>query len=106
MVILTNRYNHIDMVTMKKFFINILNKEYQKEKYGESIQSLQINQMFTDDEVYDAIHSIYIKGDRLEIPERGKNSDIMRYLEFGGEGVRPMHLISRSLKQLRIIGGM
>ena len=106
MIVLKNTYQNIDMINLRKFFVSILDKEYRKEVYGGSISVMQVSQLYSESEIYDAIHSIYINGNNLEIPERGRNSEIMRYLEFGGEEVRPMHLITKSIKQIRIIGGI
>lgn len=57
-------------------------------------------------DIHKAINSIYGKRGSLYIPTKGKSGMILRYLEYGGEGIRQTKIISTAVKQLNSkIGG-
>lgn len=101
MIILTSKDKQVDIVIIKKLFIIQLRREFKLELLNDGKAIKQLLELYSSSEVLDAMNDIYINGNNLETPERGKSSEILRYLEFGGEDVRSMHLISRSLKKVR-----
>lgn len=60
----------------------------------------QLLEQVSLDDILEAISLIQYDGISLTIQDNTKYSKILRYLEYGGQGVRPSNLISRTLKEL------
>lgn len=102
MIILDNKSNTMNIMVLKKLVQILIYKEFEKAKSGDAINIRQILEIYSESDIRNAIEDIYVNGNRLEIPEKGKSSEILRYLEFGGEDVRSLRLISRSVKKLKL----
>lgn len=102
MIILDNKSNTMNIMVLKKLVQILIYKEFEKAKSGDAINIRQILELYSESDIRNAIEDIYVNGNRLEIPEKGKSSEILRYLEFGGEDVRSLRLISRSVKKLKL----
>ena len=82
-------------------FKTILYVNYLTLKKNGSEGILVISRMFSDTQVKEAIDSIYLDRFRNIISDGHSNHDkILRYLEFGGEGVEALHLLSDSRKKI------
>lgn len=105
MIILENKNSNIDMTTLKHIYMIFLVRDFNIRKESQSAGITQLLKLFSDSEVREALNDIYINGNKLCIPETGESSYILRYLEFGGDGVSALHLLSNNVKKLGMIGG-
>lgn len=51
--------------------------------------------LYSEEEIYNAISSIFISGKSVYAPISGKNGIILRYLEYGGKDVKANKLLSK-----------
>lgn len=79
---------------------------YCKNKIVEMIKNQelgmqQILQMYSIDDINNSLDSIRLnqEGD-LYIPEQEDSSVVLRYLEYGGENVRALHLFTKVNKHI------
>lgn len=86
-------------IALKMIYINILNNIILTKKQNKSLEASHILDIFSIKEILEALDFIIIDKNRnLKIQENTKASKILRYLEFGGEGVRPNHILSETKK--------
>ena len=82
-------------ISLKSFVVQIVSIiEYyftQREKDYE-----QLLRLYSKEEIIDAISSIFISGKAVYAPVNGKNGKILRYLEYGGSGVKSHKLLSKA----------
>ena len=86
---------------VREIFIDLCNAELVNLQRH---NSLGLNQLLEDyhlDDIRRAFNQIEINNyGMLIIPEQTKASFILRYLEFGGQNVRPTHLITTTRRRL------
>ena len=89
---LSNYYNL--PLTIKPLFMQIANIEIvQKMKY-ENLGFKQILEQYTLDEIKFALNQSKVKNGYLFVESNTKADRIVRLLEYGGEGIKPSHLIT------------
>ena len=91
---------------MKLFSVNFkVGRDIILKKFTKSVKSLLIihknnyinlYSMYTEEEIEDAINSIYYIDDAFYAPVSGKNGMILRYLEYGGPQMKSLKLLSRA----------
>ena len=52
--------------------------------------------MYTEEEIDDAINSIYYQDNSFYAPVAGKNGMILRYLEYGGPQMKSLKVLSKA----------
>ena len=55
-----------------------------------------IRKIYNDDDIEHAINSLYIIGKSIYAPTSGKDGIILRYLEYGGYGIKTKKILSRA----------
>ena len=81
--------------SVRNIFINMCEKQLIKLQKDNSLGLKQLLELYSLEDIEQAFNQIYVNKDRqLVIPEQSISSYILRYLEYGGEGVRPTHLLS------------
>lgn len=101
MIILSTKNNFLNPKYILEEFKRLLYITYitYKEKSSESI--LMISRIFSDKDIKQAINHIFLDEHRNIVSDGNSRNDmILRYLEFGGEGVPAPHLISKIKSQI------
>lgn len=101
MIILSTKNNFLNPKYILEEFKRLLYITYitNKEKSSESI--LMISRIFSDKDIKQAINHISLDKHRNIVTDgQSKNDMILRYLEFGGEGVPAPHIISKVKSQI------
>ena len=68
---------------------------------NKDITMLQLLSKFSEGQISNAIEDIYLHNDFICIPERTFNSQILRYLEFGGEGIASLGILRRAAQHFK-----
>ena len=87
--------------SIREIFIQMCDAQLIKLMKDNSLGLLQILEKYDISDIKRAFRQIYVNGNYLAAPERTETSKILRYLEYGGENIRPTHLLS-SVKRLII----
>ena len=80
--------------SIREYYIKMCEYQLAKLQKDNSLGLLQLLDKYDLEDIKRAFRFIYVNGSCLSIPERTEASRILRYLEFGGEDVRPTHLLS------------
>ena len=90
---------------LKMFILSIIDKELRSDtKRSSSLKSL-VN-LFSIKKIHEAIDSIYGSNGMIYVPTKGKYGLVLRYLEYGGEGIGQTKIISEAVNTLnKKIGG-
>lgn len=75
-------------------FIKLCDLELTRLQKDNNLGLMQLSQIYSLKEIKNAFRESYIANGILQTPENTKSSHILRYLEYGGEDVRPTHLLS------------
>ena len=86
--------------SIRNLFIQMFNYELINLANNNSLGLNQVLQIYTMEDIKRAINSIGYNNGYLEVPEQSKASKILRYLEYGGENVRPTHIIDKTKDRL------
>lgn len=57
-------------------------------------------ELYSEEEIFEAIDSIFCQDKSIIAPMRGKSGKILRYLEYGGERVKQGKLLSKVSRNL------
>ncbi len=102
MIILDTKEFYQDSRMTLNLFKKLLYNNYYKLKENDSELNLIISGIFSDEDIIDAIKDISLDRHRNIYVDSHIRSDlIIRYLEYGGEGLRAPHLVSNTVKQLK-----
>lgn len=55
-----------------------------------------IKKLYSEEEIEHAINSLYVIGKSVYAPTSGKDGVILRYLEYGGYGIKTKKILSRA----------
>ena len=86
---------------VRNLFVNNLIANFKKAEYEGSLPIMQLLGEFSENDIMNAIKSIYYNGEFISVPETGGDSLIIRYLEFGGENVKASNIVSQSVEELK-----
>jgi len=89
--------------TIRNMYISICDTYLSKLDKHQSLGLKQIQDKFnlSLDDLRRLIRTIVLSEDGfLNTPENNRNSMLLRYLEYGGQDIRPIHLLSLSKKRL------
>lgn len=89
--------------TIRNIYISICDTLLYKFDNNNLLGLRQLQEKFnlSVDDIRRLIRNIILSEDGfLNTPENNKDSILLRYLEYGGEKVRPIHLLSLSKKEL------
>ena len=75
----------VQIVSIIEYYFNQREKDYE-----------QLMRLYSKEEIFDAISSIFVSGKAVYAPTDGKNGKILRYLEYGGNGVKSYKLLSKA----------
>lgn len=101
MIILDTKEFYQDSRMVFNLYKKLLYNNYCAMSNDESESILKIQNIFSDEEIKDAIKSISLDKHRnIVIDEHIRAGLILRYLEFGGEGLNAPHLLSKTKKNL------
>lgn len=75
----------VQLISIVEYYFNQREKDYE-----------QLLRLYSKEEILDAISSIFISGKAVYAPTDGKNGKILRYLEYGGSGVKSHKLLSKA----------
>ena len=92
---------------LKMFILSIIDRELKNKSKTKNSRSLKaLIDLFGLKNIHKAIDSIYGLGGSIYVPTKGKLGTILRYLEFGGEGIGQTKIISEAVSTLnKKIGG-
>lgn len=79
------KYLVAQLVSVIEYYFSQREKDYK-----------QLLRLYSKEEIFDAISSIFISGKAVYAPTDGKNGKILRYLEYGGNGVKSYKLLSKA----------
>lgn len=101
-MIITNCNNFIQgAYTVRKIYINICRTQLYKLQATHNVGLMQLTKLYDISDIVSAFYSIVINSNGyIEVPEHTKAAKILRYLEYGGENVKPTHLLTDSNKIL------
>ncbi len=101
MIILdTKQFHQSSKITLEEFKRLVYNNYYTL-KENDSGLILVIEKLFSDEEIRKAINDLSLDKNRnIVIDNHIRSNIILRYLEFGGEGLRAPHLLSNSKKSI------
>lgn len=101
MIILdTKQFHQSSKITLEEFKRLVYNNYYTL-KENDSDLILVIEKLFSDEEIRKAINDLSLDKHRnIVIDNHIRSNIILRYLEFGGEGLRAPHLLSNSKKSI------
>lgn len=101
MIILdTKQFHQSSKITLEEFKRLVYNNYYTL-KENDSDLILVIEKLFSDEEIRKAINDLSLDKNRnIVIDNHIRSNIILRYLEFGGEGLRAPHLLSNSKKSI------
>lgn len=101
MIILdTKQFHQSSKITLEEFKKLVYNNYYTL-KENDSDLILVIEKLFSDKEIRKAINDLSLDKNRnIVIDNHIRSNIILRYLEFGGEGLRAPHLLSNSKKSI------
>lgn len=101
MIILdTKQFHQSSKITLEEFKRLVYNNYYTL-KENDSDLILVIEKLFSDKEIRKAINDLSLDKNRnIVIDNHIRSNIILRYLEFGGEGLRAPHLLSNSKKSI------
>lgn len=101
MIILdTKQFHQSSKITLEEFKRLVYNNYYTL-KENDSDLTLVIEKLFSDKEIRKAINDLSLDKNRnVVIDNHIRSNIILRYLEFGGEGLRAPHLLSNSKKSI------
>lgn len=101
MIILdTKQFHQSSKITLEEFKKLVYNNYYTL-KENDSGLILVIEKLFSDEEIRKAINDLSLDKNRnIVIDNHIRSNIILRYLEFGGEGLRAPHLLSNSKKNI------
>lgn len=89
--------------TIRNMYVSICDTYLEKMNRNQSLGLKQIQEKFdlSLEDIKRLIRTITLSSDGfLHTPEIGKYSMILRYLEYGGQEIKPIHLLSISKKVL------
>lgn len=86
---------------VRNLFVNNLIANFKKAEYERSLPIMQLLEEFSENDIMNAIKSIYYNGEFVAVPETTGDSLIVRYLEFGGENVKASNLVSSTVEELK-----
>lgn len=94
-MILCNYINTMSPESFRNFYIIMCENKIIKLFKDKSIGLNQLLQFYNMNEIKSALHSILLdKNNNIYVPDQSKYSKILRYLEYGGENIKPVHLFS------------
>lgn len=73
------------LISIIEYYFNQREKDYE-----------QLLRLYDKEEILEAISSLFISGKAVYAPTDGKNGKILRYLEYGGSGIKAYKLLSRA----------
>ena len=80
---------------------NLLDIRYNTLRTSKNETILSLLRIFTHQEIEKAIEDIFLdKNNNIIIDSQSKSSVILRYLEYGGENVRSLFLLSNVKKDI------
>lgn len=90
---------------LKLFILSIIDRELKgNTKRTKSLNSLI--DLYSIKNIHKAIDSIYGSNGMIYVPTKGKYGLVLRYLEYGGEGIGQTKIISEAVSTLnKKIGG-
>lgn len=101
MIILDTKEFYQDSRMTLSLFKKLLYNNYYRMIENDSELNLNIQRIFSEEDIDKALKSISLDKHRyIIIDEHIRAGLILRYLEFGGEGLRAPHLLSRTKKQM------
>ena len=101
MIILSTKNSFLNPKYILEEFKRLLYITYITNKENSSESILMLSRIFSDKDIRQAINSIFLDKHRNIISDsQSKNDTILRYLEFGGEGVPAPHIISKVKGQI------
>lgn len=89
--------------TIRNIYISICSTFLLKLDEHQSLGLKQIQDKFnlSLEDIRRLLNTIVLSKDGfLNTPENNRNSILLRYLEYGGQDIRPIHLLSLSKKKL------
>ena len=87
--------------SIREIFIQICNMELLELYKNKSLGLSQMLDKYSESDIRDAFKSIYVDKDYyLSIPEHSNSDVLLRFLEFGGEGIKPTHLLSKAKQRI------
>lgn len=92
---------------LRQLTINLLNYNIRKLEKDNSLGLKQLKNIYSISDIINTFNTISIDSNgNILIPENNSSNHILRYLEYGGEGVRATHLLSSVKRDLfNIFGG-
>lgn len=101
-MILMNCHKYkVEPSTLREIYIKCCNMCLLDLQVRESLGLKQLLKLYDISDIKRAFNSISIDNfGHLYIPEQSYQNTLLRYLEFGGQGVRPTHLLSNAKDKL------
>lgn len=88
--------------TIKSIFSHFLMTELTSIRKQNSLGLIQILRKYSFRDINDALRNIKINDDGdLEIQDNTRYCTILKFLEYGGEGVRALNLLSKAESKFR-----
>lgn len=101
MIILDTKLFHQDSRMTLNIFKKLLYNNYYTIKENDPEVILVLRNIFSDKEIEQSINDISLDKHRnIIIDSHIRSNIILRYLEFGGEGTKAPHLLSKTKKDL------
>lgn len=83
--------------SVKEIYKHLVLMEIEKLKASNDLSLKQFFNLYTEEDLRKALDSIQYDGKGfMLVQEHTKNNLILRYLEFGGESVKPTHILSKA----------
>lgn len=90
--------SHPDVI--RNIFVSALLRNYMNADLNDNKPIKDLKKMFSDLDIKNSIKSIFYDGRFISTPE-DNNGLILRYLEYGGEGIKASNLISNTLFEIK-----
>ena len=96
----------ISAKVVKTIYIGTIKNMLLKHHLKRDLATIQLFDTFSQELVFEALDRAYVVQNRIYIPTQGEYGKILRYLEYGGQGVRATKLLSIVARTLnKKIGG-
>lgn len=83
--------------SIKEIYKHLVLMEIEKQRADNNIALQQFFTIYTEEDLRKALDAIQYEGRGfLVIQEHTRENQILRYLEFGGESVKPTHILSKA----------
>ena len=86
--------------SIRQSFINLCNIELYRLQNDNSLGLSQLIDKYSLNDIKSSFEDCYILNGILQIPEGTTSSIILRYLECGGEGIRPCYFLTNVKNKL------